>query len=244
VGSNPTGGTVRPVREHVFVKVAERERARRLRREDGLPIKVIAAQIGVSSSSVSRWVADVELTPAQEAALRDANPIYNRQRSGTARSSANARLRRVEAQQHGRALAHRGDRLHEIGCMLYWAEGAKNRNQLGFTNADPEMADLFVHFLRRCYGVPPERIAVTVNVHLGNGPTLEEIESWWLTRLGLPRSSLRRSVVNRPSRASQRKRRTLTYGTVRVAVSSTFIVQSIFGAIQAYAGLRRSEWLG
>ncbi len=44
--------------------------------------------------------------------------------------------------------------------------------------------------------------------------------------------------------ASQRKRRTLPYGTVRITVSSTFIVQSIFGAIQAYAGLQRSEWLG
>jgi transcriptional regulator with XRE-family HTH domain len=226
------------------VKLAERERARRLRREQGLPIKVIAAEVGVSSSSVSRWVADVELTPEQEAALREANPIYNRQRSGTARSSANARLRRIDAQHHGRALAQRGDRLHEIGCMLYWAEGSKNRNQLAFTNADPEMVDLFVHFLRRCYGVPRERIALTVNIHLGNGMTLEEIETWWLTRLNLPRRSLRRSVVNRPSRVSQRKRRTLFYGTVRVAVSSTFIVQSIFGAIQTYAGLWRSEWLG
>ena len=72
----------------MFVKVAEREEARRLRREQGLPIKVIAAAIGVSSSSVSRWVRDVRLTPAQVAALREANPIYNRQRSGTARSSA------------------------------------------------------------------------------------------------------------------------------------------------------------
>ena len=226
------------------MKVAEREAARRLRREKGLPIKAIAATLGVSPSSVSRWVKDVELTPAQEAALREANPIYNRQRSGTARSSANARARRLDAQHHGRGLAHRADLLHQMGCMLYWAEGSRSRNQLGFTNADPEMLDLFVHFLRRCYGVRYERIALTVNVHLGNGLTLEQIESWWLTRLGLPRASLRRSVVNRPSRASQRKRRTLPYGTVRITVSSTALVQSILGAIQAYAGLRRPEWLG
>jgi len=154
------------------VKLVERDRARKLRRENGLPIKVIAAELGVSPSSVSRWVRDVELSAEQEAALRDANPIYNR------------------------------------------------------------------------HGVPSERIALTVNVHLGNGLTLEQIEDWWLIRLGLSRRSLRRAVVNRPSRASQRKRRTLAYGTVRVSVSSTFLVQSIFGAIQTYAGLRRSEWLG
>ena len=228
----------------MFVKAAERELARRLRREQGLPIKAIAAAIGVSSSSVSRWVKDVELTSVQHAALRDANPIYNRQRSGTARSSANARARRIAAQQDGKALACQGDQLHQMGCMLYWAEGARNRNQLAFTNSDPEMVDLFVHFLRRCYGISPTRIALTVNVHLGNGLELSEVEAWWLSRLGLPPESLRASVVNQPSRASQRKRRTLPYGTVRITVSSTALVQSVLGSIQAYAGLQRPEWLG
>ncbi len=209
-----------------------------------MPIKTIARLVGVSSSSVSRWVRDVELTAAQEAALRDANPIYNRQRSGTAQSSANARARRLEAQQHGKALAWQGDPLHQMGCMLYWAEGSRNRNQLVFTNSDPEMVDLFVHFLRRCYGITDERIALTINVHLGNGLALEEIEGWWLRRLGLPATSLRQSMVNRPSRASQRKRRTLPYGTARIAVSSTALVQSVLGAIQAYAALQKPEWLG
>ena len=115
---------------------------------------------------------------------------------------------------------------------------------MGFTNSDPDMVDVFLHFLRRCYGVSDQRVALTINVHLGNGLTLEEIEEWWLRRLSLPRSSLRRSMVNRPSRASQRKRRTLVYGTARITVSSTELTQSIFGAIQAYAGLYRPEWLG
>ena len=128
--------------------------------------------------------------------------------------------------------------------MLYWAEGARSRNRLLFANSDPEMIDLFLHFLRRCYGVADHRVALRINVHLGNGLELGEIEEWWLTRLGLPRSSLRRSIVNKPSRASQRKRRTLRYGTARFEISSTDLVQSIFGAIQAYAGLSRPEWLG
>lgn len=226
------------------MKVVEREQARRLRREQGLPIKVIAASVGVSSSSVSRWVRDVELTEAQTAALRNANPIYNRQRSGTARSSANARARRVAAQQEGARLARAGDPLHQIGCMLYWAEGARNRNQVSFTNSDPEMVDLFVHFLRRCYGVTDERIALRLNVHLGNGLALEEIEAWWPRRLGLPPSSLRSPTVNHPSRSSKQRRRTLTYGTASIVVSSTALIQSILGAIQAYAGLQKDQWLG
>ena len=35
----------------------------------------------------------------------------------------------------------------------------------------------------------------------------------------------------------------LPYGTARLAMHSTFIVQSIYGAIQEYAGFARPEWL-
>jgi transcriptional regulator with XRE-family HTH domain len=227
----------------VFVKVEERELARRLRAEDGLAIKVIAKRIGVSVGSVSRWVRDIDLTEDQEAALRAGNPIFNRQVSGTTRASELARGRRLEAQAHGRSRAANADSLHQIGCMLYWAEGAKRRHHVTFTNSDADMVALFVRFLRRCYGVSDDSVALSVNVHLGNGLALGEIERFWLDRLELPSSCLRQAIVNNTSSASKRKRRTLIYGTARVCVYSTFIVQSIFGAIQAYAGVDRSEWL-
>jgi hypothetical protein len=35
----------------------------------------------------------------------------------------------------------------------------------------------------------------------------------------------------------------LPYGTCRIVVSQTRVVQSIFGAIQEYAGFRRNDWL-
>jgi hypothetical protein len=34
------------------------------------------------------------------------------------------------------------------------------------------------------------------------------------------------------------------HGTGRLAVASTAVVQSIYGAIQEYAGIDRPEWLG
>jgi hypothetical protein len=50
--------------------------------------------------------------------------------------------------------------------------------------------------------------------------------------------------VNRPSSASKhRKGHVLPYGTARLSVHSTFIVQSIYGAIQEYSGIDRPEWL-
>lgn len=127
--------------------------------------------------------------------------------------------------------------------MLFWGEGSKRRNSVTFTNADADLLAYFLRFLRECYGVEDEEFALSVNVFLGNGLSLQEVEHWWLQRLSLPPSCIRRATVNRASRASKGRRPQLVYGTARLAIASTFIVQSIYGAIQEYAGCDRPEWL-
>jgi hypothetical protein len=226
------------------VKPAERLEARRLRAEEGASIKAIAARLEVSVSSVSAWVRDIPLTSAQVAALAHANPAVNRQRAGTATWAAVCRERRRAWQQDGRARARAGDPLHHAGCMLFWAEGTKDRNKAILTTSDADMLRVFRRFLTECYDLPAERLTFSVNCFLGNGLSLQEIEDWWLDVLELPRSCLRASTVNRPSSASRRRGRTLVHGTGRLAVASTEVVQSIYGAIQEYAGLDRPEWLG
>ena len=229
----------------MFVKSDEREAARELRRSEGLPIGKIAERLGVAKSSVSRWVCDVELTPSQHAALRAQNPRYNAKLRGQRRRSAAARAVRLEAQAHGRALARGGDPLHLQGCMLYWAEGAKDRNCAALINSEPEMLRVFIRFLRDCYEVPGERMALTVNCHAGNGLDGPAIVRWWLDALALPACCARAPVVNRVSPSSRRRRgNVLPYGTARVAVFSTFVAQSILGAIQEYGGFERPAWLG
>jgi transposase-like protein len=226
------------------MKPAEHREARRLRTEEGASIKAIAARLGVSVSSVSTWVRDIQLTREQLAALTDANPASNGRRTGTARWSAICRERRRAWQEEGRAVARTGDPLHHAGCMLFWAEGSKERNAATLTNSDPDLLLVFRRFLARCYEVPDERLAFSVNCFLNNGLTLEQIEAHWLRVLELPDGCLRASTVNRPSSASRRRGRTLVYGTGRLSVSSPAVVQSIYGAIQHDAGIDRPEWLG
>ncbi|MGZ8740347.1 MAG: helix-turn-helix domain-containing protein [Gaiellaceae bacterium] len=121
------------------MKTAERDEARTLRREQGQSIKEIARALGVSTSSVSHWVRDIELTTEQIEVLRARNPILNGQMAGAKARTARARLLRSASQTEGRAAALRGDPMHAGGCMLFWADGSRHRNAVHFTNSDPVM---------------------------------------------------------------------------------------------------------
>ncbi|MGH3084036.1 MAG: hypothetical protein ACRDNP_08245 [Gaiellaceae bacterium] len=200
------------------MKTEERIEARRIRCEEGESIKRIARRLNASVSSVSLWVRDIELSAEQRAALR------NKVSGGWSANAIAARRRRSESQAAGRRLAQRNDTLFVAGCMLFWAEGSRARNAAIFTNSDPAMVSYFARFLRECFAVPDDVLA---------------------GRYGSTSISVEQSIVNVYSKHSQKKRRNkLPYGTCRLVVCDTAIVQSIYGAIQEYAGFDRPEWLG
>jgi hypothetical protein len=220
---------VRRLRYVVICENGERVEARRLRREEGLSMKEIARVVGVSLSSVSLWVRDIELENVQQASLR----CRAARRRGKA-TAERARALRRQAQEGGRAQAGRGDALHIAGCMLFWAEGDKQRNGVRVSTSDPDLLRLFVDFLRRCYDADVGRIAVTCYLFADHLERQREVEQFWLRTLGLPGSCLRRSIVNVYSKYSQKKRcNRLPYGTCKAAYNDMRTVQSIYGAIRS-----------
>ena len=106
------------------------------------------------------------------------------------------------------------------------------------------MARHFARFLRICFEISDAAFRI---VHSLRRPSRAPAgdRTVWLDTLGLPRSCLRKSTVNVYSKYSQKKRKgRLPYGTVRVCVHSTEVVQQIYGAIQEYGGFDRPERLG
>jgi hypothetical protein len=190
-------------------------------------------------------VQDSELTPEQHLPLRNRNPIYNAQLRGSRANAELARTRRQQYQEDGRRRAREGNTGYIAGCMLYWAEGEKAKDAVRFSNSDPHMIQLFAAFLREHFAVPDEKFRIRCWLYADHESRQREIEAFWLNLVGLRPENLSRSAVNRYSRASQGKRiNTLPYGTCRVAVCDTRIVQTIYGSIQELAGFERGEWLG
>ncbi len=128
--------------------------------------------------------------------------------------------------------------------MLYWAEGKKGRNTAALTNSDRPLVVLFRRFLTDSLGVKPGAISVSLNVYTNNGLSIAEIERHWLEWLELPDSCIRKHMLNHmPTSSSGRARNRLPFGVCTIAVSSTRVVQHIFGAIQEYAGFDEPAWL-
>ena len=158
--------------------------------------------------------------------------------------AARAREVRRSYQDDGRTLARTRDQSYAAGCMLYWAEGDKCRNAVRMSNSDPEVLAFFANFLREHFGVASERMVISCNLFADHLDRQRTIEDFWLARLELPPSSLRKSMVNIYSKRSLKKRTNkLPYGTCKLVVSSTAIVQTIYGSIQEYGGFERPEWL-
>src|SRR5688572_30116451 len=122
-----------------MTKNIEREKARKLRQEQGLSIIEIAEKIGVAKSSVSTWVRDIELSPEQEAYLNHSNTRFRAYTAGARTNRLKFRALRQQYQEEGRIKAREGNLLHAQGCMLYWAEGTKAEQELRFANSDTDM---------------------------------------------------------------------------------------------------------
>lgn len=216
-----------------------REEARRLRAE-GWSVGGIARQLGVSRSSVSVWARDIQLTEAQIETIQERKKHYFAQSTGARKNREIYLDKRRAYQQIGRERAREGRPLHLIGCMLHWAEGAKDKNSVVFVNSDPNMMLLFVRFLREEMQIEDAAMAIRVHCHTKDVEEIERIKNYWLTLLQLPPESYKQTYYKV---GSDTRKNSLVNGVCRLTVYRTELVQHIYGAIQEYGGFDNPAWL-
>ncbi|CAN5478711.1 hypothetical protein BH18ACT3_BH18ACT3_28660 [soil metagenome] len=162
-------------------KVTERHRARELRAE-AWTLKDIAAELGVSKSSVSLWVRDVDFVPNPRRRTRPPRPSSLLVRKL-------AEIDRLDA-EGATEIGRMSDREFLIvGAALYAGEGFKRDGQAGMANTDPRLLALFVTWLRRHFEVDEVRLRVRLYLH--EGLDLEAAEHFWSELLRIPRSQFR-----------------------------------------------------
>jgi hypothetical protein len=163
-------------------KIDEQFRARALRAE-AWTLQDIAAELGVSKSSVSLWVRDVPFTP---------NPRRTAERRAIARGRGpNALQRRKQAEideMNAEGLARLGSMDRQAflaaGAALYAGEGSKRDGSLCFANSDPRMIALHCARLRTFFEIDESRLRLRLYLH--QGLDLDAAMQHWSRVTGIP----------------------------------------------------------
>src|SRR5215469_16648073 len=232
-GEPPLESTWRP-----NAKVGLRAKARELRSQ-GLDYKRIAAELGVSKSSVSLRVRDVprperlsyEECRKRHHAAMTAYWTAERERREAIKSS----VKSVARCEIGRLT----DREILIaGAIAYWCEGAKNKpgrppcNRVIFTNSDPAMIRFFIRFLDVA---EVERQALVYRLQIHETADVEAAQRYWLDLTGGEPTQFRRPSIKRHNPATNRANVGDRYhGCLRIEVRcSTKLFHRIEGWAQA-----------
>lgn len=152
-------------------------------RKSGNGIKSIAHKLNVSSSTVSLWCRDIQLTDKQikELAKHAQDPYFGRRLFY---------IQKIQMQKREKIQVLHKQGMQEIGNLtkrdlliagvsLYWAEGFKKDNLVGFSNSDPNMVLLFIRWLIQCCGVTRDRIKFRLGINESYKTKVKEIESFW-----------------------------------------------------------------
>jgi transposase len=196
-------------------------KARRLR-ERGLGYNQIAAELGVSKSSVSLWVRDLprpERLSYEECCRRVARGVRRYWAAERSVREAQREAARATAAAEIGALTQR--ELLIAGAVAYWCEGTKNKpyyrhDRVTFTNSDPALIMLFLRFLD---AVGIDRNMITYRVYIHETADVAGAERFWLKETGADPAQFRRTVLKRHRPRTIRKNVGTDYrGCLRVDV--------------------------
>jgi transcriptional regulator with XRE-family HTH domain len=236
-GEPPPEWTLRP-----NAKDGVRAKARALR-ASGMAYTEIAAELGVSKSSVSLWVRDMARPPRL-------SYVENRKRSaeGVRRYWAKERLVREAKREviRAAAAAQIGDlsdrEILVVGAIAYWCEGAKSKSpkygaHVAFINSDPGLIKFFLRFLTTA-GVAGDQVIFRVLIHEGAG--VLAAQRYWQDVTGAHPAQFRKPTLKRHKPKTIRKNTGVDYhGCLRIDVlRSADLYHRIEGWVRAAAGGR------
>jgi transposase len=201
-GEPPSQWTRRP-----RAKDELRVKARQLQ-EEGLDYDDIAAQLGVSKSSVSLWVRDMprpERLSYEECRKRSADGAARYwERERPLRKARREAVISAAADQIGTLT---GREILIAGAIAYWCEGAKHKPhrpqyRIQFINSDPAIIRFFLRFLEAA-GITSHDIHFRVYIH----ETADAVaaEHFWLGVTGSDPAQFHRTALKRHNPKTIRK---------------------------------------
>jgi predicted transcriptional regulator len=223
-----------------------RSKARDLRVQ-GLDYEEIAAELGVSKSSVSLWVRDLPRPPGLSEEERRKRSAEGVQRYWAVERTIREAQRQAVSAAAAAQIGQLNDReLLIAGAIAYWCEGSKNKphrraDRVIFMNSDPGLIKFFLRFLDTA-GIASDRLIFQVQIH--EGADVDAAQQFWLDVTQARHSQFRRPTLKRHNPKTIRKNTGDEYrGCLRIDVRRSIgLYRQIEGwAAAAMAGAEDSN---
>lgn len=157
-------------------------------RKEGLSIKKIGMKLGLSETTVSRWVRDV---PAFQKQFNSA-----RKREKDLKSELSALAKNCVIDENLAKL---------FVSLLYWCEGSKYPSSafLAFCNSDYVLVKTFLELLRFGYKIEEKKIRLHLQLHSTHSK--DEMQKFWSNLLQVPLDQFYKPTITEPTRRMKRR---------------------------------------
>ena len=191
---------------------------------------------------MSLWCRDIKLSDEQVKVLeKNSRDPYYGKRLKYIQKQQNVRLDKIEK--------FRKEGIKEIGILtkrelfvlgvgLYWAEGFKKDNLVGFANSDPAMIKIFLRWITICCRMPKTYIKVRLGLNEQYTEKVGEIQNYWMHELELSQEQFQKPFFQKVQWKKIYEHPEEYHGVLRVRVAkSTDLLRKIHGWIE---GLKQS----
>ena len=211
------------------VRFNDRILARQLR-EQGYSFSEIMERIpNLSKGTLNGWLKDIKLSVEQKDRLL--SKIRLGANKGRLRGAFTNHQKRIELTEQiiegarNEAKDRITDSFFTNGIMLYWAEGDKTQERVGFTNADPLMIKFIMQWFREICRVPETKFRIFLSIMTLHDK--KEAESFWSETTGI---SLNQFGKLRIKPTTLKGKRNPSYmGTCRIVISDKNLFRRITG---------------
>jgi len=165
-------------------------------RVKGYSVKELHKMLGVSKSTISLWVQNVELSEKAKARLQ--RNYTNGQLASQKTIKEKTRQKNIQADNFAKEILLKIDfnktNQAVLCAMIYFCEGNKSLKSLvTFTNSDADLVRTFLYLLRNSFDLDEKKFRVLMHLHKYHNEKTQK--DFWSSITGIPQEQFNRSYL-------------------------------------------------
>ena len=217
-------------------KTWEKRRAVKLRKQ-GKTYTEILNSVLVAKSTLGLWLKEMKLSKPEKQRFTLAKKLASKRGGQAKRKQRIERQNQLLSKAKSEILNISKQDLFLIGVVLYWTEGAKEKehspgSQLGFSNMDPKIIKIFLVWILKVCKVKKNMLLFNIFLHKTHKKRVGEVRKYWSLVTGFPLENFK-AVYWKRNKIKKTNRKNIGekyYGVLKIKVrTSSDLVRKVAG---------------